>query len=68
MAEATITPRTRSRCSASRAVTASSESMNAAFMVFTDWPGSSRTRVTTPVSSCSQRMVVDSVLIRMRSW
>lgn len=56
-AEAKTTPRTLSRSASSRSATAVSDWMKSAFMVLADWFGSSRTRVTTPVSSCSQRIV-----------
>lgn len=39
--------------------------MNAAFMVLADWPGSSRTRVTTPSSDSSQRMVEGRAVVSM---
>ncbi len=55
-------PRMESRSASRRSVIAVRESRKAAFMVFADWFGSSRTRVTTPVSSFSQRMVVLSVM------
>lgn len=63
LAEVMMTPRMVSFSASSRSVTTASESRNAWFMVFADWFGSSRTRVTTPSRSCSQRMVVDSVLM-----
>lgn len=61
LAEVTMMPRMVSRSASTRSAMASRESMNAAFMVLADWPGSSSTRVTTPASSCSQRMVEAAV-------
>ncbi|CAM5409593.1 hypothetical protein SBADM41S_07159 [Streptomyces badius] len=55
-------PRMESFSASARSATAAMESLKAWFIVFADWLGSSRTRVTTPVSSCSQRMVVLSVM------
>lgn len=51
-------PRMESFSASARSTTAAMESLKAWFIVLADWSGSSRTRVTTPVSSCSQRMVV----------
>ncbi|CAM5711512.1 hypothetical protein SVIOM74S_10540 [Streptomyces violarus] len=62
-AEVTTTPRMVSFSASRRSVTAASESRNAWLTAFADWFGSSMTRVTRPVRSCSQRMVVDSVLM-----
>lgn len=59
LAEVMMTPRTVSFSASVRSVITARESRNAWFMVFADWFGSSMTRVTTPVRSCSQRMVVD---------
>lgn len=55
-------PRIESFSASARSAIAAMESLNAWFMVFADWLGSSRTRVTMPVSSCSQRIVVLSVI------
>ena len=55
-------PRMESFSASTRSATAARESLNAWFIVLADWSGSSRTRVTMPVSSCSQRMVVLSVM------
>lgn len=55
-------PRIESFSASARSATAAMESRNAWFIVLADWVGSSSTRVTTPVSSCSQRMVVLSVI------
>ncbi len=63
-------PRMESFSASARAATAAMESLKPWFIVLADWLGSSSTRVTTPVSSCSQRMVVLSViacLLRERS-
>lgn len=62
LAEVTMMPRMDSRSASRRSAITVRESRKAAFMVFADWSGSSRTRVTIPVSSCSQRMVVLSVM------
>lgn len=58
-------PRMESFSASARSAIAAIESLKAWFMVLADWLGSSRTRVTTPVSSCSQRMVVLSVMRRV---
>jgi hypothetical protein len=58
-AEVMMTPRMVSFSASRRSVITARESRNAWFMVLADWFGSSMTRVTTPVRSCSQRMVVD---------
>lgn len=55
-------PRMASFSASARSATAAMESLKAWFIVLADWFGSSSTRVTTPVSSCSQRMVVLSVM------
>lgn len=55
-------PRMESFSASARSAMAAMESLKAWFIVLADWSGSSRTRVTTPVSSCSQRMVVLSVM------
>lgn len=55
-------PRMASFSASARSATAAMESLKAWFIVLADWLGSSSTRVTTPVSSCSQRMVVLSVI------
>ncbi len=68
LAEVRMTPRIDSFSASRRSVITASDSRNAWFMVLADWSGSSRTRVTIPVSSCSQRMVVDSVVMWMCSW
>ncbi len=62
-----MTPRMESFSASRRSVIAAKESRNALLTVFADWLGSSRTRVTTPVSSCSQRMVVGSLVMRVCS-
>ncbi|MGC0398902.1 hypothetical protein RKD27_001546 [Streptomyces sp. SAI-126] len=59
LAEVMMTPRMVSFSASRRSVITARESRNAWFMVFADWFGSSMTRVTRPVRSCSQRMVVD---------
>lgn len=64
-------PRMESFSASARSAMASMESLKARFIVLADWLGSSSTRVTTPVSSCSQRMVVlsvMSVLLRKQGW
>lgn len=53
-------PRTLSFSASRRSATAVREALKAWFMVLADWSGSSSTRVTMPVSSCSQRMVDDA--------
>lgn len=55
-------PRMESFSASARSATAAIESMKAWFIVLADWLGSSSTRVTTPVLSCSQRMVMLSVI------
>lgn len=62
LAEVKTMPRMESRSASARSAIAAMESLKAWFIVLADWPGSSRTRVTTPVSSCSQRIVVDSLM------
>ncbi len=55
-------PRMESFSASTRSAIAMIEARKAWFMVLADWFGSSRTRVTIPVSSCSQRMVVLSLM------
>src|ERR1700744_6206572 len=63
LAEVMTTPVISSRSASSRLTVARIDSPYAAFIVFADWLGSSRVRITTPSSSWLQRIVLLSLLM-----